>query len=318
MTEERRKALAALIRGAAVPMEPEVPPLPPELDALVYSGAGSFEPAVSVRAVLFDIYGTLFCSAAGDIASGAATGPEPGTAENLNSLAAVFKRTGPELQAYFRNAAKKRHRASPYPYPEIRVEEIWAAFLEEAGDSADFAGDGEELALRYELAVNPVYPMPGAPEILQVLKRAGYILGIISNAQFFTPLLFDAFFGSGPEALGFEPELLIYSFEAVEAKPAPALFGRAADCLGERGIAPEACVYVGNDMLNDMYGAAGAGFKTLLFAGDRRSLRRRGYPLRKISSRDSGFGGGSGENPPTGVIRSLADIAGILGGRAGF
>jgi putative hydrolase of the HAD superfamily len=295
-------------------MEPEIPPLPPELDVLVYPGAGPFEPALPIRAALFDIYGTLFCSAAGDIAAG----PGSGTAENLGPLAAAFKRTGPELQAYFRSAVEKRHRASPSPYPEIRVEEIWAAFLEEAGDSADFTGDGEELALRYELAVNPVYPMPGAQEILQVLKRAGYILGIISNAQFFTPLLFDAFFGAGPEALGFEPELLIYSFEAGEAKPAPALFGRAAHCLGGRGIAPEACVYIGNDMLNDMCGAAGAGFKTLLFAGDRRSLRLHGYPLRKISSGDSGFREGSGENPPTGIIRSLADIAGILGGRAGF
>ena len=314
MTEERRKVLAGLIRSAAVPMEPEVPPLPPELDALVYPGAGPFEPAVSVRAALFDIYGTLFCSAAGDIAAG----PGSETAENLGPLAAAFKRTGPELRAYFRNAVGKRRRISPSPDSEIRVEEIWAVFLEKAGGSADFTGDGEELALRYEMAVNPVYPMPGALEIIEALKRAGYLLGIISNAQFFTPLLFDAFFGAGPEALGFEPELLIYSFEAGEAKPAPALFGRAADYLGKRGIAPEACVYIGNDMLNDMYGAAGACFKPLLFAGDRRSLRLRGHPHRKNLSGDSGFGSGSGENPPTRIIRRLADIAGVLGGRAGF
>jgi putative hydrolase of the HAD superfamily len=296
-------------------MEPEVPPLPPELDALVYPGAGPFEPSAAIRAALFDVYGTLFCSAAGDIA---AAGPGSGTTEHLDPLAAVFKRTGAELRAYFYSAVEKRRRASPSPYPEVRVEEIWAAFLAETGDSADFTGDEEELALRYELAVNPVYPMPGALETLRTLKRRGYILGIISNAQFFTPLLFDAFFGAGPEELGFEPELLIYSFEAGEAKPAPALFGRAADRLGKRGIAPEACVYIGNDMLNDIDGAAGAGFKTLLFAGDRRSLRLRGYPRRKISGGDSYSGGGSGQKPPTGIIRSLADIAGILGGRAGF
>jgi putative hydrolase of the HAD superfamily len=285
-------------------MQPEIPPLPPELNVLVYPGAGPFEDAAAIRAVLFDLYGTLFCSAAGDIAAGFCSG----TAENLDPLAAVFKRTGAELQNYFRGAVEERRRASSSPHPEVRVEEIWAAFLEEAGNPVEFTGGGEELALRYELTVNPVYPMPGALETLQALKRGGYILGIISNAQFFTPLLFDAFFGAGPENLGFEPELLVYSFERGEAKPAPALFAGAAKYLGEKGIVPKACVYIGNDMLNDMYGAAGAGFKTLLFAGDRRSLRLRGYPPEKSS----------GKEPPTGIIRSLADIVRILGGESGF
>ena len=42
-----------------------------------------------------------------------------------------------------------------------------------------------------------------------------------------------------------------------------------------RGIDPTRTLYVGNDMLNDVYAAHEAGFKTVLFAGDRRSLRLR-------------------------------------------
>ncbi|MCL1812348.1 MAG: hypothetical protein FWG29_02365, partial [Treponema sp.] len=34
-------------------------------------------------------------------------------------------------------------------------------------------------------------------------------------------------------------------------------------------------LYIGNDMKNDITGAAGEGFTTALFAGDRRSLRLR-------------------------------------------
>jgi putative hydrolase of the HAD superfamily len=34
-------------------------------------------------------------------------------------------------------------------------------------------------------------------------------------------------------------------------------------------------LYVGNDMLHDVLPAAAMGFRTALFAGDRRSLRRR-------------------------------------------
>jgi putative hydrolase of the HAD superfamily len=125
-------------------------------------------------------------------------------------------------------------------------------------------------------------------------------LGLISNAQFFTPLLFDAFFGKSPEELGFDPRLLCYSFEAGEAKPSPALFKMAVDGLKSRGISPDAALFVGNDMLNDIYGAAAAGFKTARFAGDPRSLRlRKGNPL-------------TAKLLPQGVIRGLSDIPAML------
>jgi putative hydrolase of the HAD superfamily len=160
--------------------------------------------------------------------------------------------------------------------------------------------DPKELALRYELAVNPVFPMPGARETLEVLRKRGLRLGLISNAQFFTPLLFRDFFDDSPEELGFDPGLLIYSFEIGEAKPSPALFAPALERLSSLGISPESCVYVGNDMLNDIYGAARSGFKTVLFAGDRRSLRLREDtpPPEKIR--------------PDRIIRHLSDLAGIL------
>ncbi|GHT78050.1 hypothetical protein FACS1894130_03980 [Spirochaetia bacterium] len=63
------------------------------------------------------------------------------------------------------------------------------------------------------------------------------------------------------------------------------------------GLAPPGLV--GNDMLNDTVPAAG--FKTLLFAGDGRSLRlRQDNPLTE-------------DVRPTAVIRRLADIPGICG-----
>jgi putative hydrolase of the HAD superfamily len=83
--------------------------------------------------------------------------------------------------------------------------------------------------------------MPGAAQTIAALREAGLVLGIISNAQFFTPLFFEA----------------------------------AAGALAARGIAPAECAFVGNDMLSDIYGAANAGFQAILFAGDSRSLRLR-------------------------------------------
>jgi putative hydrolase of the HAD superfamily len=272
-------------------MAPNPPPaLPPALEKLVYPGR---EPLGGLRAALFDVYGTLFISAAGDIAGGETAGGD------LDALIAEYVPdcTGEGLRDYFREAVLRRHRESKAAYPEVRVEEIWAGFFRDrraAGRGAEI--DPREFALRYELALNPVYPMPGALETIGALKARGFVLGLVSNAQFFTPLLFEAFFGASPEGLGFDPGLLIYSFEAGEAKPSPALFTRAVRGLESLGIEPGSCLYVGNDMLKDIRPAAAAGFKTVLFAGDGRSLRLR----------DQG-------PAPQGIVRSLADLSALIG-----
>jgi putative hydrolase of the HAD superfamily len=291
--------LVTLIRDSSPPMTPTpAPPLPPDYEELTYPGRRS-APIPGVRAIIFDIYGTLFTSAAGDI------GTDGGYMRgSLDSLALQFgdAYTGEELKAYFRSEVLKIHEElfAKTPYPEVRVEEIWAGFLRQAS-AQGFAVSPEELAIRYELAVNPGYTMPGALETINTLHSDGLVLGLISNAQFFTPLLFDALFGASPAALGFDQSISIYSYEAGEAKPSPALFAKARSHLAARGISPEAVLYVGNDMLNDVYAASSSGFKTLLFAGDGRSLRLR---------EDNRF---IRNTRPTAVIRSLTDIPAVCG-----
>jgi putative hydrolase of the HAD superfamily len=245
------------------------------------------EAARGIRVYLFDVYGTLFTSASGDIgtlASLAGESPEAcsrGAAEDarIQELLAPFGKgcTLPELVRRFTAAVTAEHEklrprsaARDAWHPEIDVRKIWAGIL---GTSEDAAA---ELALRFELAVNPVYPMPGLEAALVKLKKAGFPLGIVSNAQFFTPLLFTAFLGGPPEELGFLPDLCVYSFLEGEAKPSPRLFHRVVAGLAAIGIRPEEAVYIGNDMLNDIWAAQEAGLRTALFAGDGRSLRLRG------------------------------------------
>jgi putative hydrolase of the HAD superfamily len=59
------------------------------------------------------------------------------------------------------------------------------------------------------------------------------------------------------------------------AKPSVAFFKMAAEKLKEKEIQPSSALYIGNDMLNDIYPAQQTGFQTALFAGDKRSLRLR-------------------------------------------
>ena len=100
-------------------------------------------------------------------------------------------------------------------------------------------------------------------------------MGIVSNAQFFTPALFSALLGGDLAGLGFHPRLLFYSYRCGRAKPGRFLFERSREALAAVGVTAGEVLYIGNDMLNDVRPAGEVGFRTALFAGDERSLRRR-------------------------------------------
>jgi putative hydrolase of the HAD superfamily len=201
---------------------------------------------VTYRAVLFDIYGTLLRSAAGEIH------PDPA----------------------IRALIEKAHAASPHPFPEVDIREIHAAMHPGLP-----AAEIERLALAHEQAVNPVTAMPGAVETLRELASRGVTLGLVSNAQFYTVPVLEACLGSSLADLGIDPELCVLSYQERRAKPDTHLFEVARGRLIERGVRTEEALYVGNDVRNDIEPAKAAGFRTLLFAGDESSLRLRGRPL---------------------------------------
>jgi putative hydrolase of the HAD superfamily len=122
--------------------------------------------------------------------------------------------------------------------------------------------------------------MPGLGELLRELQRTHIHLGLVSNAQFFTPLTLSFFLNgaiatSDEAVCPFDPKLTVYSYRHLRAKPDPYLFELAREQLALYGVTPGQTLYLGNDMLNDIWAAAQVGFKTVLFAGDARSLRLR-------------------------------------------
>ena len=291
MDKEEHERLISLIKQASKPLVPKPAPLPPEWESLCY-----VKSMPGIRAVLFDVYGTLFCSAVGDIGLAA---NDTGTKNDaLENLAGQYGLTGAQMRSYFKEQVTEIHHSLSHAvWPEVRVEEIWAGFLARQGIRENTGVLAGALALAYELAVNPVYPMNGALQAITALREAGVCLGIISNAQFFTPLMFEALLGALPEKLGFDPGLIIWSFEHGEAKPSSLLFNKAAQQLEARGIKAAECAFVGNDMLSDIYGAVNAGFKGVLFAGDSRSLRLREGDQRVTDLR------------PSMIIRNLGELS---------
>ncbi len=236
-----------------------------------------------IRAVLFDVYGTLVISASGDIglsggqADGA--GPDP---FRLALLAAGIDPSplaaGSDGRAALIDAIRARHteaRGRGVDFPEIDILEVWADLLPRLGLRAG-AADVRRLAVEYEFRVNAVWTMPGLGQLLAALRERDLVLGIVSNAQFYTPLMLEALLATPFDGLGFDTDCCAWSYRLGVGKPSRAIYRAALAALQARhGIRPEQVLYVGNDMRNDIWPAAAAGLRTVLFAGDARSLRLR-------------------------------------------
>ena len=180
-----------------------------------------------MRGVLFDIYGTLLISAAGDIGSGAASQD----AKRAAMAAALIDAGLPHapgahnmvaaLEAAIR-AAHAEARRHGVAHPEVDIRELWRGLLPGAGTAAV-----ERAAVSYECRTNPVWPMPGAAAAVAALQARGPV-GIVSNAQFFTPLVLAALL----PGLRIDPRLVVWSFAEREAKPSPRLFAAARRAHG--------------------------------------------------------------------------------------
>lgn len=225
-----------------------------------------------IQCVMFDVYGTLFISESGDIGMLKRSLAESGQVSALLTEFGIARDAKAVLEAFFAEIdhTHVRMKKAGVPFPEVCIDDIWMSVL-----GTSDRGEARDFAARFEMIVNPVYPMPHLAEVFKKLKENKVRMGIVSNAQFYTPLLFQWFLGGTLEHLGFDRDLLVWSYRKGMAKPDKRLFAHAASRLAVVGILPENVLYLGNDMKNDIYPAAAQGFRTALFAGDERSLRLR-------------------------------------------
>ena len=249
----------------------EMQPLPTEVTP-------KLDDLSSIRAVIFDIYGTLIISGSGDV--GAADQSDRGdmieTAIRLAEISIGRGRlpTIDDLHQQIRLSNEAR-KGEDCPKPEVDIVDVWRKTLRQCGIDGFSTRACHRLAAGYESLANPTWPMPGARDCLQTLSSRGLDLGIVSNAQGFTlPLIEDLGGDFGVNSV-FDSNLCVFSNRYRQAKPGPRLFDVLCKSLSKLGIKPRQAIYVGNDRLNDVWAATEAGLRTAWFAGDRRSLRDR-------------------------------------------
>ena len=247
------------------------------------------------KAIIFDIYGTLLISSSGDI----------GSNKTLVDIYTIFKKMGVTfnhsslkmdqfnqiVQTLLQKEIQQDHqikKSKKIDYPEVNIEEIWKQVIEEIKKlfSLNFPENFnlKYLSIAYENQTNKIDAMPYLKEVIQKIHDLKISLGIVSNAQFFTPLFLNYFLTSEIPNLQtisqykipyFDVDLNFYSFRYGVAKPSTFLYENLVNQLALKKIKPEEAWYVGNDILNDIFPAQKMGLTTILFAGDSRSLRWR-------------------------------------------
>lgn len=246
----------------------------------------------SIKAVIFDIYGTLLISESGDVDESNMTTESLRFAfdaaqirlhadngdEEHQILRHLLRSFTLSIKHFHKNAKEKN-----ISFPEVDIIEIWEQVVHCAMKQHLVASDGHEhikcLTFVFEVLSNRVYPMPGMVDVLNVMNEKGLAVGIVSNAQFYTPIIMNYFLNrqNGVDVIdGIDPALQIYSYKERIAKPETKLFQRVlAELKTQHNIRPDECLFVGNDMYKDVWPAQQMGIKTALFAGDKRSLRMR-------------------------------------------
>lgn len=240
-----------------------------------------------IRIIAYDFYGTLFLSGVGDIGVDDGKYDAEALLKALQSaeIPVIHNHTGSRGFEIYNEVVEKmignlQNEGIEYPEPDIR--EVWLNVLTRMKNESLIGGPvtdsvSERISVEFEARMNPVWPVPEAVQTLLHFKEAGYPQGIISNSQFYTPVVLEALSGHTLDELGLKNELLHWSFEEKMKKPGLTFYKNFVKKLNafSSTISPSQVLYVGNDMLKDVYPAHEIGMKTALFAGDQRSLKWR-------------------------------------------
>ncbi len=128
------------------------------------------------------------------------------------------------------------------------------ALAERLGGRPSPAALAEAAALRLVQVRRELSPRPGATAVLGAVRARGHRIGLISDCGPEVPEIWTS--------LPFAPliDATVFSVEAGHRKPHPLLYETACRALG---VAPAACLYVGDGDSCELTGAGAAGMRAV-------------------------------------------------------
>lgn len=215
---------------------------------------------------LFDLYGTLI-----DIKT------DEYSAAFWQGISKILLQTegrGGELKERYATLCNAEKAKLP-PLGEINLLAVFRNLLCEYGQPASYA---EEFALQFrKLSLRRCRPFAGVKEMLSALRERGAGVYLLSNAQ-------ACFTHAEISACGLEPYFhgVLLSSEAGWKKPSPAFFEAA---FSRFALSPESCLYVGNDLCDDVGGAHAVGMKCV-YIHSRQSGKYDGAPTPDVQAKN--------------------------------
>ena len=202
--------------------------------------------------LVFDLYGTLV-----DIHTEEDARVWEKTAFYFGFYGAQY--TGPELKAAFQEAMRTREAKAGQSYecfPDLPFEETMADLFRARGITENAETLGINAAQLFRISsLDYIRLYPGALDALAKLRKAGFRLWLLSNAQ----AIFTAYelrlLGLGDQLDG------IYLSSNYKCRKPDLRFYRAL--MDERGLDAEKTLMIGNDRQTDIAGAKAAGMATL-------------------------------------------------------
>jgi len=257
--------------------------------------ARPFLHTLPVKAVMWNVYGTLLAIPQGEILfehehSFVTDNAFEKTIQEFNMWNSMSRKPGAPA-AYMREMFTKALTnlrmmgSGGEKFPEVQSERIWEDIVkklmqkEYVFDANVYGAIGEfvkKIAYFYHASIQGVGAYPGAVEAVEMLADAGVPSGLLADGQCFTPAQIHKAFREQDSNfdvnVAFPVALRVLSTDKKAKKPSETIFKAALAVCASRGWKPSEVLHVGSNVVRDIAPAKKHGFLTALFAGDKQSL----------------------------------------------
>jgi FMN phosphatase YigB (HAD superfamily) len=262
----------------------------------------------NIRAVLWNVYGTLLAIPGGDLLF---EHPQKfvmdvaldKTLQEFKMWASMSRKPG-QPSEYLGQIYRKvldEQRIVPgggERFPEVAADRLWEAIIKkllqkEYKFDVTFFGSlneySQKVAYFFHASLQGTACYPGAAAALRHLAESGIGQGLLADGQCFTTVqLQRGLVFQEPAAeldAWVDPSLHTLSYSLRGRKPSDRLFRQALSGLAPRRITPDQVLHVGSRMTQDLIPARRMGMRTALFAGDRASLQATPEQLKDANTR---------------------------------
>lgn len=260
-------------------------------------------PIAGIRAVVWNLYGTLIRITDGDLQLShhqelrMQVALEKTIAE-FNMWNSMTRRPGapweyllPKYRA-FQEDLELTTKVASGDFAHVNGADVWRRILDMLGQKeyqydVDFYGEIDQLSQKiayfFQMCLQGVEAAPNALKAISYVHKHGLVQGVLADTQPFSLIqvlrtLQDQ--GSLPPLTElFDPTCLVLSHQIGARKPSPTLYETCVERFAAKGIKPREILYVANRLQSDLAVAKGLGMRTVLYAGDKASLKASGTEI---------------------------------------